>query len=140
MRTRAHNAGVKKWRIVNERKAAKAVATDIRPRSRAACPIAAGQRFDHLVAVEPSTTDAKGNRRWVFTCDCGQQVTWRVSTVVSNVRRLGWCSCPDCYRKAGSWQAITEGQNRPGRMTRTNVSPDVNRTDPDESTEGLVSC
>jgi hypothetical protein len=117
MRTRAHNAGIKKWRLVNEYKAAKAqrepdveVSTlETRPSGLQVSP---GDRFGKLTAVEPAETDAKGNRRWTFQCDCGAMVTWRVSTVTSNVRRLGWCSCPCCYLAAGGWQGI-------GQMKRT---------------------
>lgn len=65
-----------------------------------------GQRFGHLTATRQLKSDAGGNRRWTFTCDCGRTCRTRVSNVTYNLRRLGWASCIACYRAAGGWAAI----------------------------------
>jgi hypothetical protein len=114
MRTRAHNVGIKKWRLVNERKRAKEARQPTpSPPGSAPSTLAAGDRFDRLTAIERADdyVPRQGGReeRWVFECMCGARVTWKASTVVSNVRRLGWCSCPVCYRDAGGWEAIARG-------------------------------
>lgn len=61
-------------------------------------PVQTGDRFDQMEAVEFSHRDAKGNVYWRFRCDCSAEVTWRVTTVSSNARTMGWSSCPDCWR------------------------------------------
>lgn len=109
LRTRRENASRKGLRILNERKDAKAVArasTSTAAPSRGSPPPVAGEQFDKLTAVESAGIDAGGNLRWSFACVCGERVTWRVSTVRANVRRLGWCSCKACYRAAGGWRDI----------------------------------
>lgn len=65
-----------------------------------------GDKFGHLTAIEPAPSDVGGNQRWVFACQCGRRVTWRVSTATSNLRKLGWASCGHCYRDAGGWEEI----------------------------------
>lgn len=75
-------------------------------------PLVPGVRFGKLVTVESAGRDDAKRSRWVFQCDCGNRVTWNVCTVDHNVRKLGWCSCPDCYRAAGGWNAIADSVSR----------------------------
>lgn len=59
-----------------------------------------GERLGRLTAIEPGPDYVRGNSReprWVFACECGHVVTWKVSSVRSSLSR-GWISCPDCYR------------------------------------------
>jgi hypothetical protein len=69
-------------------------------------PIAPGDRFDRLVAVEDAGRDTRGNLRWRFTCLCGGSITTRPSNVRQWVRKIGWASCLVCYRREGSWPAL----------------------------------
>jgi hypothetical protein len=79
--------------------------------------VEAGQRFGRLRAVVFAGIDSGGNHRWEFECDCGRRVTWRASTVRSNLRRLGWCSCSYCYFAAGGWSGIADLADEKMRRT-----------------------
>ncbi len=70
--------------------------------------VVVGDKFDKLTAVREAERGARGRLRWVFRCTCGREVTWNVHTVTWNARRLGWCSCTECYRAAGGLAAIVE--------------------------------
>lgn len=109
-RTRQENVARKGLRLMNERKRAKAQREPSKPSraKRCAPPPVPGERFHKLTAVESIGLDPTGNLRWVFACDCGERVTWRVSTVRSNLKSLGWCSCTRCYRAAGGWAGIKD--------------------------------
>lgn len=106
MKTRAHNAALKRLRIINARKAAKGL-HETRSAKRKAT-VQPGDTFDRLTAIELADEDARGQERWVFQCDCGAFVTWRAATARYNARKLGWCSCPECYAAAGGWEAIAD--------------------------------
>ncbi|MCW5832336.1 MAG: helix-turn-helix transcriptional regulator [Labilithrix sp.] len=55
-----------------------------------------GEKFDKLVAVQEAGLGPGGGLRWIFRCECGNEVNWRVSLVRRNVSH-GYCACPECY-------------------------------------------
>jgi hypothetical protein len=63
-------------------------------------PIAAGQRFGRLIAVEFVARDKSRQQRWRFRCDCGGEIIHRVSAVrCGDVR-----SCGCLHREAAAIQ------------------------------------
>lgn len=56
-------------------------------------PLNGGERFGRLVAQHFSHLSSRGQRMWVFACDCGGTVTTRCSSVI----RQGVTSC-GCLR------------------------------------------
>lgn len=103
MRVRAHNAALKKYRLINEgkrRNRAKAIAQGTPPTKAAnRLSVSAGDVFGSLTAlheVEPKN----GNQRWMFACGCGAELEYNVSQARSYLKRFGWSSCPDCWREA----------------------------------------
>lgn len=110
MRTRRENAARKGLRLLNENKRVRTCRLGAERPRRGQPPPVPGARFGMLTAVEPGedyVRPGKGREaRWYFRCECGATVLWKPSTVRSNLADLGWCSCPDCYRAAGGWEAI----------------------------------
>ena len=95
-RNRDYNAAIKGLRIMNERKQA-------RGGWRSKIETTPGSRWGNLTAVEPGPSYISPNtgavrERWVYQCECGVRVCWQPSTVRSNVKVHGWCSCGDCFR------------------------------------------
>lgn len=116
MRTRAENAARKGLHLLNERKRANERRLGTTRPLRGQAPPTPGARFGKLTALERGEDyqrPGKGSEmRWTFRCDCGATVLWKPSTVRSNVATLGWCSCPDCYRAAGGWEALCDRTGR----------------------------
>ena len=77
---------------------------------RVRTPPKKGQRFGLLTAVSEIGRDERGNLKWLFRCDCGREVRWRVSTARSNAKN-GWCSCAECYWAAGGAEVFSKKAN-----------------------------
>src|SRR3954453_15047420 len=52
-----------------------------------------GERFNHLVGVRFHDKTPKGLHRWIYRCDCGEEVV-RVKKTVS-VGKIISCGCKD---------------------------------------------
>ena len=50
--------------------------------------IFAGQRFARLIAIERVDRDRRGNARWRFKCDCGNEKVIRVSEALDMRKRV----------------------------------------------------
>jgi hypothetical protein len=112
MRTRRENSARKGLRLINERKRVKAALAPPGSKGATGAPPSPGERFGKLTAVErgPDYVRPSGGRpelRWHYRCDCGASVCWKPSTVRTNLRDVGWCSCPDCYRTHKSQSSVS---------------------------------
>jgi hypothetical protein len=56
-----------------------------------ATPIAAGQRFNRLVAIMRVKNSAAGNQQWLWKCDCGTEIIRRPTDITSG--RTKSCGC-----------------------------------------------
>lgn len=89
-----------------------------------------GQRFGHLVAVEP-----RPNSRWLFRCDCGQMCVKRSNNVVYGTTR----SCGCARRAKGRDKLAHAWEGRPffERLSWDGISirswADMNGTTPAET-------
>ena len=75
--------------------------------------ILAGQRFARLVAIERVESDRRGNARWCFKCDCGNEKVIRVSVVKNGSTQSCGCLHREISRELG--------------RTLTSRSPDAKR-------------
>lgn len=108
-RVKQHNAALKGYRLLNERKAAKARRE---PPPSPPNTIASGDIFGHLTALEraPDLVSPILLRRtelWVWACGlCGGRTTERPKVIKARFAYLGWVACVACYHDAGGWEAI----------------------------------
>lgn len=80
-------------------------------------PTRPGSRWHKLTAIAPGhpymhASSGQMRERWVYRCDCGNEVLWQPSTVRANTRR-GWCSCAVCYRAHVAAERGVPYENRP---------------------------
>ena len=73
----------------------------------------AGQRFARLIAIERVDRDSRGNARWCFKCDCGNEKVIRVSVVKNGSTQSCGCLHREISRELG--------------RTLTSRSPDAKR-------------
>jgi hypothetical protein len=52
-----------------------------------------GQRFGHLLALEPAGVNAQGRLLWLCRCDCGNEIKVPCGNLARSKKRIRHCGC-----------------------------------------------
>ncbi len=91
-----------------------------------------GQRFGHLLALEPAGVNAQGRLLWLCRCDCGNEIKVPCGNLAHSNKRIRHCGCQTVRavdkavkrrRAKTTWQRAARAEKKVVKVAMPAVRP-----------------